>query len=420
MNQQSRLYSIDNLRATMMWLGIVLHVADLHVTSEAPMPWLDSQTSSIADVLVGSIHAFRMPVFFIVAGFFVSLLVERRGVQGMLANRTRRLALPFAVFWPILFAIQIVLATLLAQPRGAPFHLGFNPDAMPVLPNGSRLQTMHLWFLEILMGLVLVAAAGFVVALRTPVSLRERLRAAFAWFVTRWWAFLPLALPLAWVSQRHAFGVLKASAMFVPLPSEWAFAGMFFVFGIAMYWSRDRVLPFCQRHCWQFALGGTLAFVLVIVLNVLLPINPAAIPRQWFFSSLLYNSSGWLWSFALIGCFTRYLTRQPAALRYAAESSYWVYLVHLPCVIAVEYVIRDWATAAPLKMILNIAITSIIALVSYELLVRRTVIGVLLNGHRATTSATHETAAHTARIGRDDGVSHHERAQRTGSVTADV
>lgn len=416
MNQQTRLYSIDNLRATMMWLGIVLHVADLHVTSVAPMPWHDAQTSSVADLLVGSIHAFRMPVFFIVAGFFVSLLVERRGVQGMLANRTRRLALPFVVFWPILFATQIVLATLLAQPHGAPFRLGFDLNAMPVLPNGSRFQTMHLWFLEILMGLVLVASAGFVVTRHTPASLRDRLRTSFAWFVTRWWAFLLLALPMAWVSQRHAFGVLKASAMFVPLPSEWAFSGMFFVFGIAIYWSRDRVLAFYQRCCWQFVVGGTLAFVLVIVVNELLTIDPTAIPRPWLFTGLLYNCAGWLWSFGLIGGFTRYLTRQPPALRYAAESSYWVYLVHLPCVIAVEYLIRDWTTAAPLKMVLNILVTSIISLVSYELLVRRTVIGILLNGHRVAPGAMPDTAA---QVDDDAGASHHDRSQRRGSVTAD-
>ena len=109
MAQPRRLHSFDNLRAMMMWLGIVLHVAVNHLTGASVLPWRDTQTTPVADLLLVFIHAFRMPVFFILAGFFVALLVAGRGYQGMLQHRMRRLALPFAIFWPIL----IVCTTLL-------------------------------------------------------------------------------------------------------------------------------------------------------------------------------------------------------------------------------------------------------------------------------------------------------------------
>jgi hypothetical protein len=44
----------------------------------------------VADLLVALIHAFRMPVFFIVAGFFAAMLVQRRGRSGLLKHRFRR------------------------------------------------------------------------------------------------------------------------------------------------------------------------------------------------------------------------------------------------------------------------------------------------------------------------------------------
>ena len=105
-----RLHALDNLRALMMWLGIVLHVAINHLTVDSPLPWRDPKTSPVADLLLLFIHSFRMPVFFVLAGFFVALLAERRGANGMLKNRCLRLALPFAIFWPPLFAATTVLA----------------------------------------------------------------------------------------------------------------------------------------------------------------------------------------------------------------------------------------------------------------------------------------------------------------------
>jgi fucose 4-O-acetylase-like acetyltransferase len=73
------------------------------------MPWHDSRTTPVADLVLVYIHAFRMPVFFILAGYFVALLVAHRGDKGMLAHRLRRLALPFAIFWPVLIVCTVLL-----------------------------------------------------------------------------------------------------------------------------------------------------------------------------------------------------------------------------------------------------------------------------------------------------------------------
>ena len=120
-SSQLRLHALDNLRSVMMWLGIVFHVSLLHATyPTAPVTLRDTQTSLGADVLVGFIHVFRMPVFFVLAGFFVLFLTQQRGLSNMLRNRLQRIALPFAVFWLLIFppTVCIYVAYLFRMSHG--------------------------------------------------------------------------------------------------------------------------------------------------------------------------------------------------------------------------------------------------------------------------------------------------------------
>ena len=68
--------------------------------------------------------------------------------------------------------------------------------------------------------------------------------------------------------------------------------------------------------------------------------------------------------------------------RYLADASYWVYLVHLPLVMAGQVLVL----AAPwpwfVKLGAVVASVTAISLLSYELLVRHTFLGRLLNGRR--------------------------------------
>ena len=89
----SRYHSLDALRGVMMLLGIYLH-AGVAYSEYGSWPWKDGTTTGLFDVSLGLIHVFRMPVFYVLAGFFAALLYERRGARGFLRNRgrTRRLA----------------------------------------------------------------------------------------------------------------------------------------------------------------------------------------------------------------------------------------------------------------------------------------------------------------------------------------
>src|SRR5258708_18063595 len=91
-----RYYGLDALRGGMMLLGVVLHSATLYIAAPPPhLPIiLDPNTSLVMDAIMDFIHAFRMPTFFVLAGFFTALLVEKRGVWGAYRNRLARIAAP--------------------------------------------------------------------------------------------------------------------------------------------------------------------------------------------------------------------------------------------------------------------------------------------------------------------------------------
>ncbi len=88
-----RRYDLDALRATAMLLGIALHTG----LSFTPFPWpvQDERQSDFFWLLFASIHGFRMPVFFVLSGFFTAMLWRGRGLKSLLSHRFRRVLLPF-------------------------------------------------------------------------------------------------------------------------------------------------------------------------------------------------------------------------------------------------------------------------------------------------------------------------------------
>ena len=90
-----RRHDLDALRAFAMLLGIVLHASLAYIGIQ----WIvsDEQTSPALSVAVSAIHGFRMPLFFLLSGFFTAMLYQRRGPKGLIAHRLKRIALPLAI-----------------------------------------------------------------------------------------------------------------------------------------------------------------------------------------------------------------------------------------------------------------------------------------------------------------------------------
>ena len=376
-----RLYALDNLRGVMMWLGVVLHVAVIYMVAPSPLPWHDTQRSELADLLVVLIHSFRMPVFFILAGFFVTLLVQRRGVRGMLKNRLARLGLPFALMWPVLYVACGVLALLFVH-RMVRGGWGLDPSLIPPRDDAPKWNTLHLWFLWMLMWFCLFTAALTPLAQAIPTALRARLATAFEQLAGSAWGVALLALPLAVLGASYKDGMVMASGAFLPPLAEWLHNGLFYLFGLALYGQRERLLALYQRRWSAYAGTGLLCFATALTLVSLTRDHRVPIAHVTFWFALAYNTCTWLWSFALIGLFLRYVSQPHWALSYLAQSSYWVYLIHMPATIGFGALLYGAPLPAVAKITLNIIATTVVSLLSYHVLVRSTPLSNLLNGRR--------------------------------------
>lgn len=382
MDQPGRLHSFDNLRAVMMWLGIVLHTAINHTAGPSPLPWRDSQTSPVADLILVFIHAFRMPVFFILAGYFVALLATRRGYKGMLTHRLRRLALPFAIFWPIL----IVCTTLLMLVYLHLMAYGTAGIDLSVLKKSGKpaspFNTMHMWFIYYLIWFCALTAIFAPALARVPTRVQDAVGAAFRVLATAWWGPLVLAIPLAIIGSSYRAGVLAANGSFIPNSNELVHNGLFFVFGLLLHRHQDSLLPHYVKNCWRNTIAGFVVFVFVLGAFQSFTKNPHGVAHIEAWIAFLYNLTSWLWSFALLGLFLRYLPTQNRVLQYVSESSYWVFLVHMLGTIGFGALLYNVPLGPLAKMALNIIATTAACLITYQLLVRYTMIGVLLNGRR--------------------------------------
>ena len=136
MQDGRRYYSLDALRGSMMMLGIVLHASQWYVSEPPggiPVP-TDTSTFYLFDLFVHFIHSFRMPLFFVLAGFFTSLLVEKRGFKGTYVNRGNRILAPLVVSC---FTILPLTALFLIS---FAFSARFGTQMM--IPSESQIETM--------------------------------------------------------------------------------------------------------------------------------------------------------------------------------------------------------------------------------------------------------------------------------------
>ena len=134
-----------------MLLGLVLHSALTYNVINHGEAWVlkDPESANIvSDSIVFLIHFFRMPIFFLVAGFFGSMLFYERKPVRMIKNRISRITYPFIIFlfilWPtIIFTFGYTEAV---------FSESTNPltkasESLSTISDFLPTTTFHLWFL---------------------------------------------------------------------------------------------------------------------------------------------------------------------------------------------------------------------------------------------------------------------------------
>ena len=359
-----RYHALDSMRASMMLMGIYLHVV-VGYSGNGHWPYIDPHPTPVLDFTLGIIHGFRMPAFYVMAGFFGALLWNGRGPAAFASNRVKRILIPFALFWSLMF--PVVAAMVISLEKGSQF-------VWPAFASGTvlgRLHPLHLWFLEYL--LILYAIGGLVAWASQwwPAGWMERIHVAYRWALQRWYAPALFAL-FSWVQLAGMRGNLKDCDGFMPeLPILAAYIPPF-AFGWLLYHHRDLLDRFRQHIPLYVAVGVPAFLVYGLVPGGTYPFVKAA-------GNVLFC---WLMIFVCTGLFLKYCSGASARWRYMSDASYWLFIVHMPVVVGLQVLLLPLPLPALAKVPIVLAAAVGLLLISYDLMVRPTWIGALLNGRR--------------------------------------
>jgi glucan biosynthesis protein C len=84
----------------------------------------------------------------------------------------------------------------------------------------------------------------------------------------------------------------------------------------------------------------------------------------------------------LTGLFSRYFSNYNPRIRYLSDSAYWVYILHQSALIAFAVPMYHCNIPAEAKFMIVCGGTVLVCLWTYDLFVRNTRLGVLLNGRK--------------------------------------
>lgn len=376
-----RFYGLDGLRAVMVLLGVVIHSALNYV--ESPRGWFyhDSANSDLFNYLTLFLHIFRMPIFFVMTGFFTNLLIHKRGTGSMLKNRIQRILLPFVVGWIILFPLMMAgghYATHHSQPNAF-------LESIQYLLSGGFLENdpylTHLWFLYYI--LLIVPLFLIIEKVRTtlPQKTQQILQRFFKKSATSAWGVVLFSLPISLLMLSMWQISLKAPYSFIPEPDIVAAYLIFFYFGATLYAQRT-LLDVFRKRVWTNLFLATLMFVGVVVcIRALNPSTPKEFKNFIMFGGILFCSAAiWFYLYAFTGFCQKYWDKPIQWLRYISDASYWVYMVHIIFTIWVPVSMANLPLPSGLKFLITLSVSTTLSFSSYHLFVRSTWIGKALNG----------------------------------------
>ena len=395
--KHERLHALDALRAFAMMLGVWLHMAMPYTEGLPRGFWpVDEQDNVLVGLSVLVIHSWRMELFFMLSGFFTAMLVIRRGVKATATQRTKRIVFPFMI-------AMVTLGTACAVVWGVGYAQMFGGETSQWV-RGSILSSWgigeqavfgrlwHFWFLYTLIYLIAIGLIAHATLSKQFATLNTAISRFIGWGASSWLGFFVLSIPLGLVLVLIGTpnGPGPALSMVPDIKSSVYYALPFFA-GWYLYASRESINILAKRFWWAFTIASSVA----------LPLHGWSLTKavesfgegsQELSTHMIIAcmSRGLLtvsFSLALIGAFTLILSkpgpRLSRVIRYFSDSAYWVYLAHMPLVAAMSvwvFARLDWHPLV--EMLAGVTTAMTLLMGCYELFVRYTPIGTLLNGKR--------------------------------------
>ena len=357
--EKARLSFIDNLRILLITLVAMVHLS-ISYGGAGSWYYKEGQADMLSSVILswhnGTVQAFSMGLFFLIAGYFTPGSYDRKGPRPFLKDRLLRLGIPMLCYD---FAIGPLVAYPLIKVgawRSADSYL----DYLGGYYSRFHIGTGPLWFAEAL----LVFAIGYAlwrafVRTAAPAAQRDgKLPGGWAIgilaialgavsFIVRIW------LPIGWT-----FGPLNLQFPFFPQYI------CLFIVGIVAYrrnWLAR--IPDSTGRLWLY-----IAILFVVVLLPALIVAGGALSGdltpftgglhwQCFAYAIWEQVAGVAIIIGLLVLFRKRLNHQGKLAQTASASAYTAYIIHGPIIILVALAIRTITLYPLLKFALAVVLS---------------------------------------------------------------
>lgn len=360
-----RLYFFDNLRAGIILLMVIFHVALGYTTWDLPWWYInDMEKSSFFDLFVFETDVYIMPIMFLIAGYFAPMILLKKGALKFWKNKTTRIIIPW-VLGVILIAPLIAYSPLVTHIGNPPA-----PDYFDFWLNGfwgPFYQQGHYWFLGIL---TLFFFLLTIVYLIRPASLAKAARptspsAGFLLGFTLLTAVSFFAVNLTyWCDTWMPIGYL-----FCIQPVRLILHLCYFFLGVHAWkqgWFTDngympRLLP------WSVSAAIMLVVFLVYRVSfTMVPDVPVLFKAGHALTHCLLAVTS---TFALIALFKRFVDSDAYLWRRLAANSYTIYYIHFFAILSVGYILQKINMNIGLKYSIASAASLIICFLAAEYII---------------------------------------------------
>ncbi len=328
--------------------------------------------------------------FFLMSGFFAAHLYATRGGGDFLLGRAKRIGVPLlvacATILPANLCVWIVgwLATGQCTLREV-VRLRFHAKGFQENLCGPG----HLWSLEYLSLMLLGFWVWKEIARRLQSPEKQDANRRERWLVSQWLPLAP-AIPtvlILWAGHRHGGldVILDRTNTFLPEPYRFLHYGAFFVAGAALYRARHHLEGWAAWGwtCLALSVPAFAARAWLIRADLVAPLTGPAVAGLAATGALF----SWMLTLGLFGMALKpaFARRRPA-IRYLADSSYWLYLSHLPIVGLAQVALLSVQAPAAVKFAAVLATALALGLATYQAFIRHTILGSWLHGRRERMS----------------------------------
>ena len=383
--------SLEELRVASTFFVLLYHAALTYMATPLRLTtWVAYDVSRHVgfDIFIYWVNGFAMPVFFLAAGISAPVACEARGPRVYVTHRIHRL------LRPLLFGcLTMVPCCYLLWGYGLMvtgrcdlndiLRWDFSPQIRPYLYGLG-----HLWFLEYLFLVSLLWCGGWTLC-RALGRGPQPSQTESGWvqrMLASSWRPLLFAIPTGLIFCIDSDTMLRVDNKIVPDVFRSLHYAWFFAVGgwiSKLHEPKQRLIPLSRLY-------AVLALAAFALMSPLL-LRHAAMPLDgWsrFAFCILAALFPWLFVFGGLGLLLRMVRGRGAVMRFLSEASFWIYLVHVPIVALMQLLLLRLSWPAPVKFLIVSAVAIVLSLLSYESIVRRSLVGEIVNGARKRSPKT--------------------------------